>query len=348
MAAVIRNKAAKKKLLKYIICFIICLAVVIVSFSFLAASVSAESSITLDISSGEADENSSVLDILFLLAFLALIPSFLLMMTSFVRIIIALSFLRNAIGTQTSPPNQVLIGLALFLSLFIMFPVLKEIKQDAYDPYKSGEITMEAFLALIPSFLLMMTSFVRIIIALSFLRNAIGTQTSPPNQVLIGLALFLSLFIMFPVLKEIKQDAYDPYKSGEITMEEAIAEGSRPLKTFMLKQVYEADLDMFMSLADSRGIIDSSEYTSQEDLQNLSLAVVVPSFITSELKRAFLIGFLLYIPFLLIDLIVSSTLMSMGMVMLPPTTISLPFKLMLFIVVDGWNLLFESLIISFR
>ena len=191
----------------------------------------------------------------------------------------------------------------------------------------------------------MMTSFVRIIIALSFLRNAIGTQTSPPNQVLIGLALFLSLFIMFPVLKEIKQDAYDPYKSGEITMEEAIA---RPLKTFMLKQVYEADLDMFMSLADSRGIIDSSEYTSQEDLQNLSLAVVVPSFITSELKRAFLIGFLLYIPFLLIDLIVSSTLMSMGMVMLPPTTISLPFKLMLFIVVDGWNLLFESLIISFR
>ena len=262
MAAVIRNKAAKKKLLKYIICFIICLAVVIVSFSFLAASVSAESSITLDISSGEADENSSVLDILFLLAFLALIPSFLLMMTSFVRIIIALSFLRNAIGTQTSPPNQVL--------------------------------------------------------------------------------------IMFPVLKEIKQDAYDPYKSGEITMEEAIAEGSRPLKTFMLKQVYEADLDMFMSLADSRGIIDSSEYTSQEDLQNLSLAVVVPSFITSELKRAFLIGFLLYIPFLLIDLIVSSTLMSMGMVMLPPTTISLPFKLMLFIVVDGWNLLFESLIISFR
>ena len=272
MAAVIRNKAAKKKLLKYIICFIICLAVVIVSFSFLAASVSAESSITLDISSGEADENSSVLDILFLLAFLALIPSFLLMMTSFVRIIIALSFLRNAIGTQTSPPNQVLIGLALFLSLFIMFPVLKEIKQDAYDPYKSGEITME----------------------------------------------------------------------------EAIAEGSRPLKTFMLKQVYEADLDMFMSLADSRGIIDSSEYTSQEDLQNLSLAVVVPSFITSELKRAFLIGFLLYIPFLLIDLIVSSTLMSMGMVMLPPTTISLPFKLMLFIVVDGWNLLFESLIISFR
>ena len=272
MAAVIRNKAAKKKLLKYIICFIICLAVVIVSFSFLAASVSAEASITLDISSGEADENSSVLDILFLLAFLALIPSFLLMMTSFVRIIIALSFLRNAIGTQTSPPNQVLIGLALFLSLFIMFPVLKEIKQDAYDPYKSGEITME----------------------------------------------------------------------------EAIAEGSRPLKTFMLKQVYEADLDMFMSLADSRGIIDSSEYTSQEDLQNLSLAVVVPSFITSELKRAFLIGFLLYIPFLLIDLIVSSTLMSMGMVMLPPTTISLPFKLMLFIVVDGWNLLFESLIISFR
>lgn len=272
MTAVKQNKAEKKKLLKYIISFVICLAVVICSFVVLSSAVSAESSVTLDISSGEADENSSVLDILFLLAFLALIPSFLMMMTSFVRIVIALSFLRNAIGTQTSPPNQVIIGLSLFLTIFIMFPVLREIKHEAYDPYQSGEITIE----------------------------------------------------------------------------EAITEGSKPLKTFMLKQVYEKDLDMFVSLADSREIIDASKITNLDDLTNLSLFVIVPAFVTSELKRAFLIGFLLYIPFLLIDLVVSSTLMSMGMVMLPPTTISLPFKLMLFIVVDGWNLLFESLIVSFR
>lgn len=272
MTAVKENKAAKKKLLKYIISFVICLAVVIFSFAVLSSAVSAESSVTLDISSGEADENSSVLDILFLLAFLALIPSFLMMMTSFVRIVIALSFLRNAIGTQTSPPNQVVIGLAMFLTLFIMFPVLKEIKHEAYDPYKAGEITIE----------------------------------------------------------------------------EAITEGAKPLKTFMLKQVYEKDLDMFVSLADNRGMIDASKIQGRDDLTNLSLFVVVPAFVTSELKRAFLIGFLLYIPFLLIDLVVSSTLMSMGMVMLPPTTIALPFKLMLFIVVDGWNLLFESLIVSFR
>ncbi len=272
MTAVNQNKTAKKKLIKYIISFVICLAIVILSFVVLSSVVSAESSVSLDISSGEADENSSVLDTLFLLAFIALIPSFLMMMTSFVRIVIALSFLRNALGTQTSPPNQVVIGLSLFLSLFIMFPVLEEIKSEAYDPYKSGTITIE----------------------------------------------------------------------------EALTVGSKPLKTFMLKQVYDADLNMFMSLADSRGIIDASQYNSQEKLVDVSLIVIVPSFVTSELKRAFLIGFLIYIPFLLIDLVVSSTLMSMGMVMLPPTTIALPFKLMLFIVVDGWNLLFESLIVSFR
>lgn len=153
---------------------------------------------------------------------------------------------------------------------------------------------------------------------------------------------------MFPVLSQAKQQGYDPYKAGEITIEEAITEGSKPLKTFMVKQIYEKDLDLFVSLADDRGMIDASKYDSQDKLADMSIFVIVPAFMTSELKRAFLIGFLLYIPFLIIDLIVSSTLMSMGMVMLPPTTISLPFKLMLFIVVDGWNLLFESLIISFR
>lgn len=268
------NSDVKKKLLKYIICFIICLAVVIFSCFIISSSttVEARSSLTLDVDTGEADADSSTLDILFLLAFLALLPSFLIMMTSFLRIVISISFLRNALGTQTSPPNQVITGIALFLSIFIMFPALSEIKTNAYDPYQAGEITIE----------------------------------------------------------------------------EAITEGSKPLKTFMLRQVYETDLDLFLSLADSRGIIDAAEFNSQEKLEDLSIFVIVPAFITSELKRAFLIGFLLYIPFLIIDLVVSSTLMSMGMVMLPPTTISMPFKLMLFVLVDGWNLLFESLIMGFR
>ena len=266
------SRTVRKKLIKYMICFAFCLVAVIVSFVVLTQTADAASSITLDLDSGEADQNSSTLDLLFMLAFLALIPSFLMMMTSFVRIVIALSFLRNAIGTQSSPPNQVIFGISIFLSIFIMFPVLSQAKQQGYDPYKAGEITIE----------------------------------------------------------------------------EAITEGSKPLKTFMVKQIYEKDLDLFVSLADDRGMIDASKYDSQDKLADMSIFVIVPAFMTSELKRAFLIGFLLYIPFLIIDLIVSSTLMSMGMVMLPPTTISLPFKLMLFIVVDGWNLLFESLIISFR
>lgn len=274
MIAARNNSEIKKKLLKYVICFLICLAAVILSVVIISANtaVEARSTLTVGVDSGEADANSSTLDILFLLAFLALLPSFLIMMTSFLRIVISISFLRNAIGTQTSPPNQVIVGIALFLSIFIMFPTLSEIKDKAYDPYQAGEISIE----------------------------------------------------------------------------EAITESSKPLKTFMLKQVYESDLDLFMSLADSRGMINAEEYNSQEKLTNLNIFVVVPAFITSELKRAFLIGFLLYIPFLIIDLVVSSTLMSMGMVMLPPTTISMPFKLMLFVLVDGWNLLFESLIVGFR
>lgn len=205
-----------------------------------------------------------------------------------------------------------------------------------------------AFIALIPSFLMMMTCFTRIVISFSFLRNALGTQSTPPNQVIIGLSLFISVFIMLPVFQEIRTEAYEPYKSGEITAEEAIDKGSVPLKVFMLKQVYEEDLDLFLSLADERGAVDSSQFDSQEKLPELSLFIITPAFVTSELKRAFLIGFLLYIPFLIIDLVVSSTLMAMGMVMLPPAMISMPFKLMLFIVADGWDLLIESLIISFN
>lgn len=218
---------------------------------------------------------------------------------------------------------------------------------------QSGESALDllfllAMIALLPSLLLVMTSFTRIIISLSFLRSAIGTQSSPPNQVLVGFSLFMTIFIMFPTFSEIKTTAYDPFKKGEITQTEAIKQGSVPLKEFMLKQIYEEDLDLFLSLADSKDVVDVSTIQSQEDLKELSMVVIIPSFITSELKRAFMIGFLLYIPFLIIDIIVSSTLMSMGMVMLPPSTIALPFKLMLFVLVDGWNLLIEALISGFR
>jgi flagellar biosynthetic protein FliP len=194
----------------------------------------------------------------------------------------------------------------------------------------------------------MATSFTRIIIAFSFLRNAMGTQSTPPNQALLGLAVFLTLFIMMPVINEINENAYQPYVAEEITQEEAIKEGVKPLKVFMLKQVYKEDLNMFMQIADEQQVINAEEYDSQEKLQDLSLLVIMPSFILSEIKRGFLIGFLIYIPFLIIDMVVSSTLMSMGMMMLPPSMISLPFKIMLFIMADGWNLLIKSLIAGFN
>lgn len=205
-----------------------------------------------------------------------------------------------------------------------------------------------AMLALIPSLLLVMTAFTRIIISLSFLRTAIGTQSSPPNQVLIGLALFLTIFVMFPTFTQMKKDAYDPYKKGQLTQSAALKAASVPLKEFMLRQVYETDLDMFITLAQDKELYDVELIAESEELVNLPMTIVIPAFITSEIKRAFMIGFLLYIPFLLIDIIVSSTLMSMGMVMLPPATIALPFKIMLFVLVDGWSLLIQSLIAGFR
>jgi flagellar biosynthetic protein FliP len=205
-----------------------------------------------------------------------------------------------------------------------------------------------AFLALIPSLLLLMTSFTRIIIVLSLLRNALGTQSSPPNQIITGLALFLTLFIMMPVLDEVNETAYQPFRDEQITQEEALDIGVIPFKRFMLIQMNEDDLDLFMSIAEDAGQINKEDYTTQESLLDLRLNVIVPAFVISELKRAFMMGFFLYIPFLILDIVVSSTLMSMGMVMLPPSMISLPFKLMMFILVDGWSLLVEALISSFH
>ena len=191
---------------------------------------------------------------------------------------------------------------------------------------------------LLPSIVIMMTSFLRIVIILSFTRTAIGIQQTPPNMVLIGMALSLTLFIMNPVMQDINTEAYEPYKAGEITQEEALDIAAVPMKEFMLQQTEVSALNLFTEAADSGAV---------ENPEELSLIVIVPAFITSELKRAFTAGLLLHIPFLLIDIIVSSTLMSMGMIMLPPATIALPFKLLLFVTVNGWELLFASIINSF-
>lgn len=193
--------------------------------------------------------------------------------------------------------------------------------------------------ALLPSIAIMMTSFLRIIIVLSFTRNALGIQQTPPNIALTGIALFLTLYIMSPVLGQIQQEAYEPYTRGEITQQEALARMEDPIKEFMLRNTKEDTLNAFVSM---------SRTERQENVEDYPLTVVVPAFMTSELKTGFIAGFLIYLPFLLIDIIVSTTLMSMGMVMLPPTMVSLPFKLLLFITVDGWQLLFSNLISGFR
>jgi len=200
-------------------------------------------------------------------------------------------------------------------------------------------------LALAPSILIMMTSFTRITIVLSFLRNALGTQQMPPNQILIGLALFLTIFIMAPVGKELNEQSLQPYIREEITQQEALDISSLTIKRFMLKQMRnEDDLAFFTSLAK----ITPNEGESTINPETLPLTVVIPAFIISELKIAFEMGFLIYIPFLVIDMIVSSTLMSMGMLMLPPIMISLPFKILLFVMVDGWNLVINSLLTGFH
>ena len=194
-------------------------------------------------------------------------------------------------------------------------------------------------LSLLPSILIMVTSFTRIIVVLSFLKTAIGASQSIPNQILVGLALFMTFFIMTPVATQVNKEAIKPYLNEEITQQEAIEKGSKPIKAFMLKQTRQKDLQLFVEAAN----IDKSELTEE----NVPFSALVPAFAISELKTAFQIGFLLYIPFILIDLIVGSILMSMGMMMLPPAMVSLPIKLLLFVMVDGWNLLVKSLIVSF-
>ena len=194
-------------------------------------------------------------------------------------------------------------------------------------------------ISLLPSLLVMVTSFARTVIILSFLRNAMGVQQTPPNMVLIGIAVFLTLYIMDPVIKQINTEAYTPYKNQEITQEEAIKRAQVPLKEFMLSNTDKGTVELFADMADAEEV---------EQVQDLPMTVVIPAFMTSELKRGFSAGFLLYIPFLLIDIVVSSTLMSKGMMKFPPPMISHPFKQLLFVTVNGWELLFSSIVNSFN
>lgn len=235
--------------------------------------------------------------------------------------------------------------------LVILLPV-QTLAQDAFpivsvSETASGEteysltlqiLLLMTVLTLLPSFLIMMTSFVRVIIVLSLLRQAIGTAQTPPNQVLVGIALFLSIFIMSPVLQSIYDDALTPYMNDEIEAAAAVELAADPLREFMLAQTREEDVGVFLDISDTE---------LEGDYSTVPMSVLIPAFMTSELKTAFTIGFLLYIPFVVIDLVVASVLMSMGMMMLSPMMISMPFKLMLFVLADGWLLVMQSITASF-
>ena len=202
-------------------------------------------------------------------------------------------------------------------------------------------ILVLTLLSLAPFLLVMVTSFTRIIVVLHFVRSALGTQTSPPNQVLIGIALFLTLFIMAPVMTQINKDCIQPYDKGKLTQEEALNAGLKPIRKFMFEQTNRKDIRLFMEIE------KKSNDVSIEKEDEIPTLVLIPAFMISELRIAFIIGFLIYLPFIVIDMVVASTLMSMGMMMLPPTTISMPFKILLFVLADGWNLVIGQLVKTF-
>jgi len=200
-------------------------------------------------------------------------------------------------------------------------------------------IFLITILALAPSILVMMTSFVRIIVVFSFLRRALGTQTMPPDQILVGLALFMTVFIMMPTFTSINDNALQPYLKEEITFQEGLKKAEAPLRDFMLRQCGQKDVALFLRM---------SKRPLPHNISELTLDVIIPAFMTSELRTAFIIGFVLYIPFLVIDMIVASVLLSMGMMMLPPIMVSMPLKIVLFVLVDGWDLIVKQLVLSFR
>ncbi len=246
-----------------------------------------------------------------------------------------------------------LAAVVLAAALFAAGPAMAQVTpiQITATPAAGGATTYSVpvqtllfftLLTFLPAVLLMMTSFTRIIIVLSLLRMALGTQTTPPNQVLLGLALFLTFFVMGPTFDRVHESAYVPYRDNKMSFEQALAAGTDPVRTFMLRHTRATDLELFTRMA-------RIENTAQiERPEQLPMRVIIPAFVTSELKTAFQIGFMVFIPFLIIDLVVASVLMSMGMMMLSPVLIALPFKLMLFVLADGWNLLVGSLVASFH
>ena len=247
------------------------------------------------------------------------------------------------------PAFSLLVAIALFLPVSAAMAAaplpIPSINIGVADSTKPAEVATSVkvlvlftVLSLAPSILMMTTSFTRIIIVLSFLRQALGTQQTPPNQVIVGLALFLTFFVMSPVFSKVNGDAFQPFLAGQITQDEAWEKGTAPLKTFMLANTRDKDLSLMVGL---------SRMPRPANARELGMTVLTPAFVLSELRVAFQMGFLIYIPFLVIDMVVASVLMSMGMMMLPPIMISLPFKLMLFVLVNGWNLVVGSLIKSF-
>jgi flagellar biosynthetic protein FliP len=258
--------------------------------------------------------------------------------------------LASALSTKRRLAASVALLLSLLTLTLLAFPSLAEaagVPAFTSTPGTGGAtnyslpvqtLLLMTSLSFLPAALLMMTGFTRIIIVLSLLRQALGTQTAPPNQVMVGLALFLTLFVMGPVFDKIYTDAYLPLQENQITTTQALERGVAPLKSFMLKQTRQADLAMFAKM---------SRTPELQGPEEVPLRVLIPSFVTSELKTAFQIGFAIFIPFLIIDMVVASVLMSMGMMMMSPAVISLPFKMMLFVLVDGWQLLLGSLSQSF-
>lgn len=247
--------------------------------------------------------------------------------------------------------RRIVVLIAVFLGMAIMFPLSAHaapldfginFNSSGSQPQATVDtvkiLILITVLTIAPAFLILTTCFTRVVVVLSFLRSAIGSQQTPPNQILIGLALFITFFVMQPVYSQVMNKAVTPFMNNEISQEEAISEGSKPIKQFMLKQTREKDIALFMKEANMKSV---------KDPMDLPFTIVVPAFTISELRIAFSIGFMLFLPFLVIDIVVSSILMSMGMFMLPPTMISLPFKLLLFVLADGWYLVVESLLHSF-
>jgi flagellar biosynthetic protein FliP len=258
----------------------------------------------------------------------------------------------SSVGSVRSPyawlksPMTLGLGVVLCLIFFSQLSMAQGLPMVNVTGGKNGQqysltlqlLALMTTLSLLPSMLLMMTSFVRIIIVLSLVRQALGTGQTPPNTVLVGLALFLTLFVMSPVFDDIYNNALSPYMNGNMAFEKALGIAEKPIRDFMMLQTREDDINMFMQIAQKKEVVSADD---------VPFTTLMPAFITSELKSAFTIGFMIYIPFVVIDLIVASVLMSMGMMMLSPMIISMPFKLMLFVLVDGWTLLMGSLASSF-